>query len=58
MNKAIKIERFALIIVGNKEIQSARQKGKVMVPLYKIPMMTDKEWEQLAAKDQKERLVI
>lgn len=54
----IKIERIALIMVGSKEIPPACQKGKVMVPLYNIPMMTDEEWNQLAEQNQKERLVI
>lgn len=55
--KEIKIERFALILIGSKEMQQKSQNDKVMVPLYNIPQMSDEEWNHLAEQNRKERLV-
>lgn len=53
------IKLRGVIIASKRTVEPPEPgEGKIMVPLYNIPMMSDEEWNRLADQNQKERLVI
>lgn len=57
----IRSSKTMMEVAGNSYLygyMKGNSDGKVMVPIYNIPMMSDEEWNRLAEQNRKERLVI